>query len=232
MGLILSIETATSVCSVALHKEGDLIGSQELHLRKSHSEFLVVLIKDLMKYAGYELRDLDFIALSKGPGSYTGLRIGTATAKGLCFALDVPLVSINTLEAMAFGVSKFYQETNVLLCPMIDARRMEVYCLLADCEMNIVEETAAVVIDELSFKDILDEKEIFFFGDGSFKCRTLLSHFPKAKFIDDIRPSAVHVGTAVYKKIINNEVIVEDLAYFEPFYLKDFQAKKSKSALF
>lgn len=231
MGLILSIETATTVCSVALHKDGKLLGLQELHLQKSHSEFLAVLIKDLVRYAGYTLKDLDFIAVSKGPGSYTGLRIGTATAKGLCFALDKPLISINTLEAMAFGVCNYYRERDVLLCPMIDARRMEVYCLLADAGMNIVENTGALVIDELSFKELLEEKEIIFFGDGSLKCIPVLSNQPRAKFLANISPSALHVGAAIYGKIKNSGLEIEDLAYFEPFYLKDFQAKKSKPLL-
>ncbi len=231
MGLILSIETATTVCSVALHKDGRLVGLQELHLQKSHSGFLAVLIKELVRYTGYELKDLDYIAVSKGPGSYTGLRIGTATAKGLCYALEKPLVSINTLEAMAFGVAAYYEEAEVLLCPMIDARRMEVYCLLADSQIHIVEETAAVVVDEGSFREKLEKTAVLFFGDGSGKCKPLLSHQPNAKFIEGILPTASHVGAAIYQKLKHNDLVVEDLAYFEPFYLKDFQAKKAKSLL-
>ena len=228
MALILSIETATTVCSVALHKDGRLIGLQELHLQRSHSGFLAVLIKELVKYTGYELKDLDYIAVSKGPGSYTGLRIGTATAKGLCYALEKPLVSINTLEAMAFGVAGYFREAAVLLCPMIDARRMEVYCLLADSQMNMVEETAAVVVDEGSFREKLEKTEMLFFGDGSAKCKPLLSQYSNAKFIEDILPTASHVGAAIYQKLKNDDLAVEDIAYFEPFYLKDFVAGKPK----
>ena len=151
MGLILSIETATTVCSVALHKDGRLVGLQELHLQKSHSGFLAVLIKELVRYTGYELKDLDYIAVSKGPGSYTGLRIGTATAKGLCYALEKPLVSINTLEAMAFGVAAYYEEAEVLLCPMIDARRMEVYCKVLNAWMEEQVPLSAMIVDGTSF---------------------------------------------------------------------------------
>ena len=231
MGLILSIETATPVCSVALHNDGVLVGLHEVHVQKSHSEFLAVMVKDLVRYTGYSLRDLDFIVVSKGPGSYTGLRIGTATAKGLCYALDKPLVSVNTLEAMAFGVASYYRESDLLLCPMIDARRMEVYCLLADSNMNIIQATSAVVIDENSFNERLEKGNVVFFGDGSQKCRPLLSSHLNAKFIDDIRPSASWVGAVIHDKLAKGELDVEDLAYFEPFYLKDFQAKQAKSLL-
>ena len=230
MGLILSIETATPVCSVALHKDGNLLGVQELHLQRSHSEFLAVLIRDLVRYAGYELKDIEYIAVSKGPGSYTGLRIGTATAKGLCFALEKPLVSIDTLQAMAYGMSRYFQGEDVLLCPMIDARRMEVYCLVADASLNIIESTAAEIIDENSFKERLEVKRMIFFGDGASKCSPLLSSHPNAKFIENVKPSARDVGEAVYEMLKKNLLEPEDLAYFEPFYLKDFQAKKAKAA--
>lgn len=227
MPLILSIETATSVCSVALHKDGELVGMQELHLQKSHSGYLAVLIKDILHYANYTLKDIEIIALSKGPGSYTGLRIGAATAKGLCYALDIPLLSVNTLEAMASSIGKYYRQSDYLLCPMIDARRMEVYCLITDSQMNIIEDTKAVIVDELVFKDYLDLRPVIFFGDGAAKCKDILSTHPNAVFIDDITPSALNIGLSASGIVKQNRVFYEDLAYFEPFYLKEYQAKKS-----
>lgn len=227
MALILSIETATSVCSVSLHKDGELLGMQELHLQKSHSGYLAVLIKDILHFANYSFKDIEVIALSKGPGSYTGLRIGAATAKGLCYALDVPLLSVNTLEAMALGVSKYYSHSDYLLCPMIDARRMEVYCLISDTQMNIITKTEAVVVDNTVFMEHLELRPVIFFGDGAAKCKGILSTHPNAIFIDDIKPSALNIGLVASEKIKKSDTSYEDLAYFEPFYLKDYQAKKS-----
>ena len=230
MSLILSIETATNVCSVALHNEGMLVAKQEYHLEKSHSGLLALLVRDIVNFAGYTLKDLRAIAVSKGPGSYTGLRIGTATAKGLCYALDIPLVAVNTLEAMAFQVSRFCRE-DAYLCPMIDARRMEVYCLLVDRTRNTIQETAAVVIREDSFKRFLDEKPVWFFGNGAGKCAPLLDRHKNAFFIDAIVPSATDIGFLASTKVRENEnSSFEDVAYFEPFYLKDFQSNQPKKA--
>lgn len=229
MALILSLETATTVCSVALHKDGELVALQELHLQKSHSGYLAVLIKDIVNYSGHELKDVEMIALSKGPGSYTGLRIGTATAKGLCYALDIPLLAVNTLEAMAYGVSKYYYDRDVLLCPMIDARRMEVYCLFTDSKLDDVRETEAVVVDELSFKSQLETNEVIFFGNGAFKCQDVLKQYANARFIADVHPSALSVGINASEKVKSGDLEFEDLAYFEPYYLKDFQSKNFNS---
>src|SRR5690554_190665 len=144
MPLTLSIETATVVCSVALHLDGQLLALQELHLKQSHSGYLAVLIKDIVHYTGYTMGDLDMIALSKGPGSYTGLRIGTATAKGLCYALDVPLIALDSLTALARQVTS----KDGLIVPMIDARRMEVYTAIFDENYNKKSEIQALIIDE------------------------------------------------------------------------------------
>lgn len=229
MSLILSIETATSVCSVALHKQHDLIGLQELHLEKSHSGLLAVLIQDLVKYCGYTMDDLDAVAVSKGPGSYTGLRIGTATAKGLCYALDIPMLAINTLEAMAHKANQFNYQGDYL-CPMIDARRMEVYCLIVNDELETIEATRPVIVDEDAFRKYLDERTMIFFGNGAAKCKPLLSPFPRAVFIDNIFPSAKEIGElAATKMDENKEGAFEDIAYFEPFYLKDFKAISPKT---
>lgn len=227
MALILSLETATTVCSVALHKDGKLLAHQELHLRQSHSARLGVLVEDIVHYAGYTLRDLDMVAVSKGPGSYTGLRIGTASAKGLCFALDIPLVAVNTLEAMAYGVSQYITHESHL-CPMIDARRMEVYALIADREMNVILPTSPIVVDEGAFELYMKKRPLLFFGDGAAKCKTVLSGNPNARFIDNVTPSARDVGALAFEMHKTNKLVYEDLAYFEPFYLKEFMAKQPK----
>lgn len=224
MSLILSIETATTVCSVALHSNGQLVGTQTLHIEKSHSGLLAPLIESLVRYCGYTLSELTAIAVSEGPGSYTGLRIGVSTAKGLCYALDIPLIAVNTLEAMAFGVNKF-NYNGALLCPMLDARRMEVYCLLADSQMNIKEATKPEIIDEGFLDNILLKNEVLLFGNGAVKCRDIVKS-KNAVFIDGISPDAVNVGYLANEKF--NTQQFEDVAYFEPFYLKEFRMSKPK----
>jgi tRNA threonylcarbamoyladenosine biosynthesis protein TsaB len=219
MSLILSIDTSTKVCSVALHKDGKLLAISELYTEKSHSGMLTTLCENVVKYAGFFLKDLEAFAIAKGPGSYTGLRIGVSTAKGFCFALDKPLIAVNTLEAMAYQVKDFYEASH-LLCPMIDARRMEVYCQILDNEMNTIAETEAKIIDEQSFSELLAQNKIVFIGDGSVKCQEKITHpnaiFPKI----EITPSAKTIGilaTNLYEKSLFENVIT-----FEPFYLKDF----------
>ena len=162
MSLILSIETSTLTSSIALHDKGILISALDLHIDKSHSEYLTPSIKYLLESSGIKMSALDAVAISKGPGSYTGLRIGTSTAKGICYALDSKLIAINTLEAMAFGMSKFYKD-NTLLCPMLDARRMEVYCTVSRTDMSIIEKTQAKIIDESSYENLLAKNEMVFF---------------------------------------------------------------------
>jgi tRNA threonylcarbamoyladenosine biosynthesis protein TsaB len=169
------------------------------------------------------MNDIDAVAISKGPGSFTGLRIGTSTAKGICYALDAELIAINSLEAMANGMAK-YQFEDALLCPMIDARRMEVYCLITKNNLSIVEKTQAKIIDESSFSNLLSDNRIIFFGNGAIKCKPVLDHSENAIFIDDIVPSAEHIGILAWKAY--QQKLFENLAYFEPFYLKDFIAKK------
>lgn len=221
--MILSIETSTKVCSVALHKEQMLLARADLHVDQSHSEQLTVLIQDILKTSGHRAKDLHAIAISAGPGSYTGLRIGTSTAKGLCYALDIPLIAIDTLEAMSHGISRFYQDT--LLCPMIDARRMEVYCQIVSATMNIIQPTQAKVVNESSFADLLQDNVIVFFGNGAGKCQEVIQH-DNARFITDVFPSAVPLGELARIKF-NAEDFV-DVAYFEPAYLKEFQAIKPR----
>lgn len=227
MSLILSIDTSTKVCSVALHKEGKLLSINELYTEKSHSGMLTTLCESVVKLAGFSLKNLDAVAVAKGPGSYTGLRIGVSTAKGFCFALDKPLIAVNTLEAMAYQVKDFY-DTSHLICPMIDARRMEVFCQILDNEMNIISETEAKIIDEGSFSELLSQHKIVFIGDGSAKCQEKITHqnaiFPKT----EIMPSAKTVGilaTNLYEKSLFKNVVT-----FEPFYLKDFVGTVKRTA--
>jgi tRNA threonylcarbamoyladenosine biosynthesis protein TsaB len=223
MALIVSLETSTSVSSVALFIESEMIFSSIISIEKSHSGSLAKMINNAVELAGYKLHDLNGVAVSKGPGSYTGLRIGASLAKGLCFALDIPLIAINTLESMAFGMNKFNTQ-NMLLCPMIDARRMEVYCMVLDHNLNVMQETEAKIIDETSFDELLDLYQIIFFGNGADKVTGLLSKNSNSHFIQGIFPQATHVGALAYQKFFQNNF--ENLTYFEPFYLKDFIGTK------
>jgi tRNA threonylcarbamoyladenosine biosynthesis protein TsaB len=181
-----------------------------------------------MKHTGIDKEQLSAIAVSSGPGSYTGLRIGTSFAKGMCFSLDIPLIAIDTLIGMASGINP-YNASNALLCPMIDARRMEVYCLVVDPAMNIVMQTEAVVINEDSFRDLLEKNEILFFGNGASKCESLLGSNKNAKFIDSFKISAADIGQLATKKFEKKEFV--DVAYFEPHYLKEYIAGKPKSMI-
>ncbi len=235
MALILSLETSTTVCSAALHHDGNLLGSKELLTPQSASSQLAPIIDQLLKDSKISSKEINAVAVASGPGSYTGLRIGVATAKGLCFALQIPLIAINTLELMAYQVvnsstspspEERGQGGEVLLCPMLDARRMEVYCLLTDLNLNIIEQTQAKIIDQESFKEWLDRRTIFFFGNGADKCKDIIKHI-NAIFIQDINPSASQLGEMAFQKFIRNEV--EDLSSFEPHYLKEFMIKKPKT---
>ncbi|HNP96206.1 MAG TPA: tRNA (adenosine(37)-N6)-threonylcarbamoyltransferase complex dimerization subunit type 1 TsaB [Cyclobacteriaceae bacterium] len=225
MALILSLESATPVCSVALFEGSKLLDSSHLHIPQSASSRLAVMIDEVLKRCDVSPKQLNAVAVSSGPGSYTGLRIGVASAKGLCFALSIPLIAVNTLESMVSQVADRFDEGD-LLCPMLDARRMEVYCLLALSDGRVIQETQAKVIDESSFQSELSENKIIFFGSGAAKCRDVIQH-KNAVFIDDIFPSAVDIGRLAFAKFESQSF--EDLAGFEPFYLKDFIVKKPKS---
>lgn len=224
MSLILSIETATTVCSVALYNGGTLLGSQSLFIDKSHSGLLAPSIETLMRYCGYQFDDLQAVAVSEGPGSYTGLRIGLSGAKGLCYALNIPLIAVNTLYGMAYGLKKFNTE-GYFLCPMIDARRMEVYCMVTDSQLNIIKDTEAVVVDENFLNETLQTRNVLFFGNGAGKCKSVIT-VENAKFLNGICPDAVNIGAVAWEKYNKGEF--EDVAYFEPAYLKEFKAGKPK----
>lgn len=228
--LLLSIDTSTTICSVALHQDGRLLGCYELFTERTSSAMLTSLIDNVVRQAGYVLNDLDGVAVAQGPGSYTGLRIGVSTAKGLCFALDKPLIAINTLRAMAAQVlafSSWLTSNSLLLCPMLDARRMEVYCALYDLEGREVKPTMAKIIDEYSFSEQLDIHPILFFGDGAAKCRPILGRYSNANFNEVlIQPSARTIGQLATEAYSAGQF--EDVASFEPFYLKDFMATKPR----
>jgi len=225
MALILNIETSTQVCSVSLSLDGQTIGIKESHTKNSHAELLTIFAQQIVSEEGYEFKDLDAVAVSKGPGSYTGLRIGVSTAKGLCFSLDKPLIAISTLEAMALGMIQSIEisdSENTLFCPMIDARRMEVYCALFTEDTSMVRKIKAEIIDEKSFVDELKSKRMIFGGDGAAKCQEVLSFNKNAIFLDNFLPSSSYMAQLAEQKFMDKNF--EDVAYFEPFYLKDFVA--------
>ncbi len=224
MALILQIETATTVCSVALSYKGVVISVQELNKGYTHAEQLTILIEQVMKDTSTRYAQLDAIALSKGPGSYTGLRIGVAVAKGLCYGLNKPLIAINTLESMVYGMRHIFPDIHYY-CPMLDARRMEVYTALYDWEMNKVHATQAKILDTNSFVDVLDHQKIIFFGDGAPKFKAICKH-PQAVFDTTFAPSASYLSTPAFNRFKLKEF--EDTAYFEPFYLKEFYNPSKK----
>lgn len=238
MALILSLETSTTFCSAALHEDGVLLAGKDVRIPLSASSQLAPVIDQLLKDSKVSAKQIKAVAVASGPGSYTGLRIGVATAKGICYALQIPLIAINTLELMSYqfihssiSQSLFVNDPSAvvgdtLLCPMLDARRMEVYCLIADLALNIILPTQAKVIDAESFNDLLDRKTIYFFGNGADKCREMIKH-SNAKFIDGIHPSASQLGELAYRNFMKNEF--ENLSLFEPHYLKEFMVIKPKT---
>lgn len=227
MSYILNIETATEVCSVAVSKDNEIIFYKEETKGPSHAVLLGVFVNEAINEMRARSIQLDAIAVSCGPGSYTGLRIGVSEAKGLCYGMNIPLIAINTLKIMAQGVvERENVRENTILCPMIDARRMEVYDLLLNKNLEEVRSTSADIIDENSFSDILEEKEIVFFGNGAAKCKEVLPR-ENTSFIDGVYPKAsdmVRLANAAYT---NKDFV--DVAYFEPFYLKEFVATTPKN---
>ena len=226
MALLLSIETSTHSFSCALHLEGKLIGLGESASSQTTASMLAVMIDKLFNEAQRTKDQLKGVVVASGPGSYTGLRIGVATAKGICYALNVPLISVNTLNLLAYQIKgTLDQNDEALLCPMLDARRMEVYCTLLSKNLDVVEPTQARVVDEHSFTEHLHQS-IYFFGEGSDKFRSVVKN-ANAKFIVGIKPSAAALGELGYRKFAKAEF--EDLEHFEPFYLKDFLIRKPNS---
>ncbi len=227
--VILHIETSTSVCSAALSRDGQVLSERVNSDGQNHARMLPLFVQALLADAHAQGLTIDAVSLSQGPGSYTGLRIGTATAKGICYGLNIPLIAIDTLQGMVEGwmkqeIRNKKQETR-LYVPMIDARRMEVYCGVYDAAGNRIREVEAKIIDEHAFADLLAEHTVYFFGDGSAKCKDVIQH-PHAHFIDGIVPQAryhVRLAEAAYA-----QQAFSDVAYFDPFYLKEYQAVVSK----
>ena len=242
MALILNMDTATGVCSVALAKDGESIAFRTSEITNSHSVLLTTFINEVMRDAGFFLSDLDAIAINEGPGSYTGLRIGVASAKGLCYALNKPLIGVSGLKSMAVGMTKVLSEElkvkseklmgskegrkPILFCPMVDARRMEVYCSIFDQELNTLMETRAEIVEEKSFSGYFEDHIVVLAGYGATKCKTSLENHPNAIFLDQFKVSAEYM-TALAEEQFNKQNF-QDIAYFEPFYLKDFVAGKPR----
>ena len=230
MSCILHIETSTNVCSVAVSEDGKVIFDKADRTGNNHAEALGSFVDEAMSFADSHAIPLDAVAVSGGPGSYTGLRIGVSMAKGVCYALDIPLLSVPTLQLMCVPVLLRYDEMedNALLCPMVDARRMEVYAALYDRALKPVREIQADVVDADTYRKWLDERPVYFFGNGAAKCMETIAH-PNARLIEGIEPLAKWMMPLAEKKMLND--IHEDVAYYVPFYLKDFVAKTPKSPL-
>ncbi len=224
--IILHIETATENCSVALSKGDQLIGIMEESKGLSHAEKLIPFIDQLLQKAELKPSDLNAIAVSIGPGSYTGLRIGASTAKGLCYALDIPIITIPTLLSITIGAieDKFDYEGPFLFAPMIDARRMEVFTALYKPDWELKNEIHAEIIEEDSFSEILEHNRIIFCGNGMPKCKEILSKHPNAIF-SDAPLSAKNMIKPAFQMFDNEQF--DDVAYFEPFYLKEYLPGKS-----
>lgn len=223
MALILNLETATTNCSVSIAKDGSTLAIKEHNTPNySHSEQLHVFIQEVLAEASISFSELEAIAISKGPGSYTGLRIGVSAAKGLCFSLDIPLIAVATLKSMATQLTSDEMD---FIVPLLDARRMEVYSRVFDARFKEVRDTRAEIIDERSFETYLSKGKVLLLGSGAEKCKEVLEH-DNLNFDTSAHPSAEQMSKLSFEKFKNSDF--EDVAYFEPYYLKDFivQAKK------
>lgn len=234
MALILHIETATEVCSVCLSDKGKIIRLKETDEEKSHASRTALFIDEILKEQGINANELDAVAISMGPGSYTGLRIGVSLAKGICYATNRPLIAVSSLQSLASQLLTHLNEKQQqvsetdLLVPMIDARRMEVYTAIFNKRLAEMKATEAMILDEHSFADQLAQGKMFFAGNGAFKIKELIAH-PNAIVIDQIQMSAAGMIAAAEQKFA--EMAFENLAYFEPFYLKDFIATIPKNKI-
>ena len=223
--MILCIETSTAVCSVALVNNGNVIALRESLDGQNHAEKITIFIDEVMKEANLSYKDLDAVATSMGPGSYTGLRIGVSTAKGLCYAMEKPLIAIDTLAAMAYGFigqqpTANSQQPTAILCPMIDARRMEVYSAFFNEELEKVSETEAIIVDENSFMELKQNNHLYLFGDGADKLASLFENDENITVVEKFHCSAAYMAKLADEAFTNKQFV--DTAYFEPFYLKNF----------
>ncbi|PIF06611.1 MAG: tRNA (adenosine(37)-N6)-threonylcarbamoyltransferase complex dimerization subunit type 1 TsaB [Draconibacterium sp.] len=234
MATILHIETSTEVCSVALAQNGKLIALKESTQGLKHAELLTVFVETVFSECGIPVSALDAVAVSKGPGSYTGLRIGVSVAKGLCYALDIPLIAVSSLDILGTYTAKNTAKFDIvdnksnLFCPLIDARRMEVYTALYNIDGIQVRPVTAEIVDGDSFREFLDKQPVIFFGNGAEKCRSVLTH-KNAFFGGPYATSAQFMISIVYEKYKSDKT--ENVAYFEPFYLKDFIATIPKNKI-
>ncbi|MBR4912044.1 MAG: tRNA (adenosine(37)-N6)-threonylcarbamoyltransferase complex dimerization subunit type 1 TsaB [Bacteroidales bacterium] len=223
---ILYIETATDVCSVALSKGAEIIGLKEEAGGNNHAKHLLPFVDEVLKQAEASMTDINGVAVSIGPGSYTGLRIGVSTAKGIAYTAGIPVMAISTLESIAQGAKTLWSGTStetVQIIPMIDARRMEVFTTRYDFDIRSLEEISSKIVDENTFAELLSKEKVLFCGNGMPKCKEILSAFPNAKFMD-APISAKNMLPAALRKWQTQEF--EDVAYFEPFYLKEYVAAK------
>lgn len=227
MATLLNLETSTTLCSVAVSKDGMVVFNKQSEDGPSHATLLGQYVEEATAFVRANNMKLDAVAVSCGPGSYTGLRIGVSTAKGLCYALDVPLIAVNTLELLACTLL-FDDQTDedALLCPMIDARRMEVYAAIYDRSLQALRPVSADIIDESSYSSFLENNKICFFGNGAEKCRTTITH-SNARFKTGVHPVAQNMVALAEKSFRESSFV--DIAYFEPFYLKDFVATVAKN---
>lgn len=230
MSCILHIETSTEVCSVAVSEDGQNVFKKEDLKGPSHAVSLGVFVDEALSFADSHAMPLDAVAVSCGPGSYTGLRIGVSMAKGVCYGRNIPLIGLPTLKVLCVPVLLYHDELpdDALLCPMIDARRMEVYAAVYDRALRPVRDIAADIVDENSYLEFLEKQPVYFFGNGAGKCKEKITH-PNAHFIDGIHPLAGMMFPLAEKAIAEGQF--EDTAYFEPFYLKEFVASKPKKLL-
>lgn len=230
MATIISIETSTEVCSVALSQNGKNVWEKKNMEGQNHSTLLAPFLQEMQSYIKENNLKVDAVAVSSGPGSYTGLRIGVSTAKGLCYGMDIPLLSIDTLKVITMSALHTLNNANIndetYFCPMIDARRMEVYTAFYDKNLNQIRDTSADIIEENSYKEILDKHIVYFFGNGANKCKKTITH-PNARFLDDITPLASEMCQLAEKAY--NDKDFKDVAYFEPAYLKEFVAIVGKN---
>ena len=230
MSCLLNIETSTNVCSVAISEDGQCIYHDEDRTGPNHNERLGQFVDEALSFADSHAIPVDGVAVSMGPGSYTGLRIGTSMAKGVCYGFGIPLLAVPTLEVMCVPVLLKHDDLpeDALLCPMLDARRMEVYAAVYTRGLRVVRQTQADVVDGDTYRELLDEHPMYFFGNGAKKCMEVINH-PNAHYIDGIEPLAKNMFPLAERKMMRGET--EDVAYFEPFYLKNFVALKPKKLL-
>lgn len=224
MALLLFIETSSINCSVAIFNDSQLLALIEKQETNVHASSITLFIEEATKKANISLSQLDAIAVGKGPGSYTGLRIGVSTAKGLCYALNKPLIACNSLRSLFEQAKSLENNPTPLYIPLIDARRMEVYTCQFNYNAELIEDIDAVILDEHSFVKKSEDFEIIFFGDGVEKTKVFFENNSRVKFIDNLYPSAKYMLSEALDRYSNNQF--EDVAYFEPFYLKEFYFKK------